>query len=238
MENRVNNTDDNLNRKEAGLDQAGPNDVQEENTLEEDRIERQIASEDMVEPNSVEEGEAASAEEEGTGDETEHESSGMDLKKKVKELEDRLKELEEENERYLFRLQRLQADFSNYKKRIQKERSALEDRAVEDFIINILPVLDNLERALSAADAAGEGEQEDRIAAGVRMVYNQLVKILEDAGLERIEILDREFDPHYHEAVMKVEAEGKEENQIVEEMQPGYMYKGKVIRPAMVKVAK
>ncbi|MEC9489179.1 MAG: nucleotide exchange factor GrpE [Halanaerobium sp.] len=212
------NDENNLQQEEAGLDKAGPNDVQPEDDVKE-------------EPEGI----RPDGNEAGSDRESNEEATCEVLQEKVANLESRLHQLEEENGKYLFRLQRLQADFANYRKRVQREKSNLEEMALEEFILKLLPVLDNLERALLAAGPAADNQQ--GIIKGVEMVYSQLLRELEKEGLERIAAEGEEFDPSFHEAVMKVQAEGRDENEIVEEMQAGYKLKGKVIRPAMVKVA-
>lgn len=134
-------------------------------------------------------------------------------------------------EEYLNRLQRLQADFENYRRRITKEKEEFHKYASESLICSLLPILDNFERAI----AAGEGEN---LLSGVEMIFRQLKEILEKEGLCSIEAVKTEFDPNRHEAVMTVENDDYPDNTVIEEFQKGYLLKDKVIRPAMVKVSK
>lgn len=137
-------------------------------------------------------------------------------------------ELEEQKDRYL----RLQADYDNYRRRTQKEKSELSIQVTQDLIADLLPVVDNFERALAAA-----GQDADSIRAGVEMVNRQFVSILEQNGLEAINTEDTQFDPNFHQAVMREENADKPDGTILQELQKGYMVKGKTIRPSMVKVS-
>ncbi len=131
------------------------------------------------------------------------------------------------------RLLRLQADFENYRRRTRQEREGWHRQAAEEVVSAILPVLDNFERALEHP-----GDRLEDFLAGVRMIYRQLDEILAEQGLERIPGAGGEFDPRMHEAVGRVETAEVQENTVLEELRPGYYFKGKVLRPAMVKVAK
>ena len=144
--------------------------------------------------------------------------------------EDKLKE---EIEVLKDKLMRHAAEFDNYKKRTQKEREDLYATAVCDTIEKILPVKDNLERALvSLADA------EESVLEGIKMIDKQFSDVLKNAGVEEIRSVGETFNPERHNAVMHEDAEDKEENTITEEFQKGYIYKDeKVIRYSMVKVA-
>ena len=138
-------------------------------------------------------------------------------------------ELEEQKDRYL----RLQADYDNYRRRTQKEKSELSIQVTQDLIADLLPVVDNFERALAAT-----GQDADSIRAGVEMVNRQFVSILEQNGLEAINTgNDAQFDPNFHQAVMREENTDKPDGTILQELQKGYMVKGKTIRPSMVKVS-
>ncbi|MEW6458085.1 MAG: nucleotide exchange factor GrpE [Bacillota bacterium] len=131
------------------------------------------------------------------------------------------------------RLLRLQADFENYRRRTRQEREGWYRQAAEEVVSAILPVLDNFERALEHP-----GDRLDDFLAGVRMIYRQLDEILAEQGLERVPGVGEEFDPRMHEAVDRVETTEVPENTVLEELRPGYYFKGKLMRPAMVKVAK
>ena len=129
-------------------------------------------------------------------------------------------------------LKRLKAEFENYRKRMVKEQTAMIERASAAVVERLLPILDNFELALMAADRTKDYES---MVRGVEMVYGELLEVLKREGLERIESLHRPFDPELHEAVMHAEGEG-DEIVVLDEMRPGYKLGGRVIRPAMVKV--
>ena len=136
-------------------------------------------------------------------------------------------ELAEKENRYL----RLQADFVNFRRRTRQEKEELAAVVTQNLLKDLLPFLDNFERALAAG-----GNDEGGLRAGVEMMYKQLVEALKKEGLEYIETKDKPFDPNFHQAVMRVEDSEKEDGTIVAELQKGYMVKGRVIRPSMVQV--
>ena len=123
------------------------------------------------------------------------------------------------------------AEFDNFRKRTEKEKSSMYIVGAKEIIENMLPVVDNFERGLAQAP---EG---DAFAEGMQMIYKQLMTTLEGLGVEVIEAVGKEFNPDFHNAVMHVEDEEAGENIIVEEFQKGYTYKGFVVRHSMVKVA-
>lgn len=151
---------------------------------------------------------------------------------KEEQLEDQLKKKNEEIEDLTNRLLRLQADFMNYKNRVEKDKETIFSYATEDLINQLLPILDNFERALDSI------EKEDGFYEGVKMIYEQIIKVLTDNGLKEIECIGKCFDPNLHHAVFMEESKDSEEGIILEVLQKGYMLKDKVIRPSMVKVAK
>ena len=139
---------------------------------------------------------------------------------KIEELEDRLK--------------RNLAEFDNFRKRTEKEKSAMFDMGAKSILEKLLPVIDNFERAFSTVPEDPEAAQ---YAKGMEMIYRQLLKNLADAGVTPMDCLGKPFDPNYHNAVMHVEDEEAGENTIVEVFQKGYMYRDTVLRFSMVKVA-
>ncbi|MFU0799708.1 MAG: nucleotide exchange factor GrpE [Xylanivirga thermophila] len=154
----------------------------------------------------------------------------------IEKAMDMLKEVTKEKEEYLALSQRLKADFDNYKKRNQSAVSNAYDDAVGETIEKILPVLDNLERAL---ESMKQGECPESFVQGIEMVVKQFREVLSKMDVHEIEALNKPFDPNIHHAVMQVEAdEGQESDIIVEVLQKGYKHKEKVIRYSMVKVAK
>ncbi len=143
-----------------------------------------------------------------------------------------LAEEKEKAEKYLANWQRAQADFINYKRRSEQERAEVVNYANSTLILNTLPVLDDLERALSnVPDELAESPWVD----GIRHIYRKLQAVLEAQGISVIEAEGKDFDPNFHEAVMSVEGE---EGKVIEETQKGYKLRNRVIRPTKVKVGK
>ncbi|CAG7913579.1 Protein GrpE [Mammaliicoccus sciuri] len=145
------------------------------------------------------------------------------------ELEQLKQKANEEEEKYL----RLYAEFENYKRRMKQEASITKDYQAQRVLTDVLPALDNMDRALKQ-----EGESEDFLTfkKGVDMVYNDLLKSLKDNGLEEIESYNQPFDPNVHQAVMQDNNPDFESGVVTEELQRGYKLKDRVLRPAMVKV--
>ena len=129
------------------------------------------------------------------------------------------------------RMKRLQADFENFRRRTRQEKEELSNMVVQDFIKELLPMLDNFDRAMAA-----EATDAAKFQQGVEMIYNQLTEIRKNKGMELIDTKDAKFDPNFHQAVMRVENPDLEDEAIAMELQKGYMVKGKVIRPSMVQV--
>ena len=151
-------------------------------------------------------------------------------------VEDMVKKLEGEKNSYLELCQRTRAEFDNYKKRNATLRAESLDEGVREAVTALLPVIDNLERALNV-DSAHEGTK--AVIEGVEMTISQMVGVLESLGLEEIEAEGSAFDPNFHHAVMQGEAdEDHPEGTIMEVFQKGYKLRGKIIRHSMVKVAK
>lgn len=132
------------------------------------------------------------------------------------------------------RLMRQMAEFDNYRKRTDKEKKQNYEIGAADFILKILPVVDNFERGLNAMT---EADKETSFAQGVEMIYKQLTKVLEDEGVTVIEAQGKEFDPMLHNAVMQQPSEEYESGIVIQELQKGYKYKERVIRHSMVMVA-
>jgi molecular chaperone GrpE len=130
------------------------------------------------------------------------------------------------------RLLRKQAEFENFRRRTEREREESSDYAMMEAIRPLLGTLDDFERALKAAPAEG-GE----FVKGVELIYNRLVDALKKLGLEPVESVGKKFDPNQHHAVQKAESDEVEEDTVLEEYQRGYNYRGKLLRPAMVKVS-
>ena len=145
---------------------------------------------------------------------------------------DRIAELERERDEYLDSLQRLKAEFDNFRKRTARESAAQSARAGEALVKELLPVLDDLERALVAA----EKHEEAKLEEGVRLVHRALADVLARAGLSEIET-GGAFDPHVHEALLAQPVEGADPGAVVEVLQKGYRLGDRVLRPARVVVA-
>ncbi len=150
-----------------------------------------------------------------------------------------IERLETERDQYLVTAKQLQADFENYRKRMGREQTAQIGRANESLLEQLLPVLDSFELALGSLE--GRSDEVAQVRKGVELVFAELLSVLERAGLERIDALGEPFDPNLHEAVAQVEAEGDAAHAqpvVADIMRTGYRLKGRVLRPAMVKVAK
>lgn len=150
-----------------------------------------------------------------------------DISKILNALAEKNRLLEEHAERYV----RLQADFDNFRRRTRQEKEELSVIVAQGIVLQLLPVLDNFERAL-----ASDSDQEAGLRTGVEMIYRQFIQVFEKMGVETIPAVGMEFDPQVHDAVMSVEDAGQTDGVIAEELQKGYTLKGKVVRPSMVKV--
>ena len=189
----------------------------EAETTEEENTEEVIAEE------AVEEDTEADAEE----DADEEKSSGGFFKKK-----DKKDKKDAQIEELTDKVRRQMAEFENFRKRSEKEKTQMYEVGAKGILEKILPVVDNFERGLK-----GMEESEDPFAQGLQMIYKQLMTSLEEAGVKAIESVGQEFNPDFHNAVMHVEDDEFGENEIVEEFQKGYMYHDSVLRHSMVKVA-
>ena len=179
----------------------------------------------------VAEDEAKEAETEDSKEsDTEEKKSG----KKLFGKKDKKDKKDEKIEELTDRLTRQMAEFDNFRKRTEKEKSQMYEVGAKDIIEKILPVVDNFERGL---DAVKEEDKEDPFIQGMEKVYKQLMTTLEGIEVKPIEAVGQEFDPNLHNAVMHVEDENLGENIIAEEFQKGYMYRDSVVRHSMVKVA-
>lgn len=175
--------------------------------------------------------EAAESEETSEGKEKKKFFGRKDKKdKKDKQIEELNKQVEDLTDR----VKRNMAEFDNFRKRTDKEKSAMFDMGAKAMIEKILPVIDNFERGLAQVP---EDKKDDAFVGGMEMVYKQMLKSLQEAGLEQIEAVGKEFDPNLHNAVMHVEDENLGENVVANEFQKGYTYKGTVVRFSMVQVA-
>ncbi|OLP65527.1 hypothetical protein BACPU_16150 [Bacillus pumilus] len=160
----------------------------------------------------------------------ETEEATHDGQSAFQEKMDELQQLLDEKENKILRVQ---ADFENYKRRARTEVETVQKYRSQHVVSDLLPALDNFERALRIDP---DNEQAKSLLEGMQMVYRQLIEALKSEGVEPIEAIGKEFDPNLHQAVMQVEDENYDSNIVVEELQKGYKLKDRVIRPSMVKV--
>ena len=189
---------------------------------EEAGAEKAVKEEASQEPEEAAKEEAA---EEAAG-EAAAEKKGF-FKKKKDPRDEKIEELTD-------RVKRQMAEFENFRKRTEKEKSTMYEMGARDIIEKMLPVLDNLERGIAAIPEEYKGTA---LAEGMDKICRQFQKTLEDAGVKNIEAVGKEFDPNFHNAVMHVDDESLGENVVAEELQKGYMYRDIVVRHSMVKVA-
>jgi molecular chaperone GrpE len=156
-----------------------------------------------------------------------------EMQKEIEDLKRQVAEKTELGQAYFAQLQRGQADFENYRKRIESEKARIADSACEEIVAGLLDTLDNFERAINHLEKLPDDESK-----GVLMVYKNMLEYLQTNGLERIAAAGCQFDPRKHDAIMMADFVGAEDGEILEEFQSGYTMKGKVIRPAKVKVAR
>ena len=196
--------------------------VEEETLEEQDSAEQEETADEAQEVSEEPEEEAEEDEE------ADEKKEGGKFFKKKKDKKDEM--IEELNDKYT----RLFAEFDNFRKRSEKEKTAMFEVGAKSIIEKILPIIDSFERGLATVP---EEEKGTGFAEGMDKVYKQLVTSLEEAGVKQIEALGQEFDPNMHNAVMHVEDENLGENIVAEEFQKGYMYRETVVRHSMVKVA-
>lgn len=144
-------------------------------------------------------------------------------------------DLARERDEYRDLLLRKTAEFDNYRKRVEREREAVGQSAAADLIAELLPLVDDLERALSA-EVDSEGAAAYR--AGVELIYKQLLDVLAKRGVTPIDTAGQSFDPHFHQAVAHEPSPDHDEGQIIDELRRGYVMRGRLLRPSMVRVAK
>ncbi len=144
-------------------------------------------------------------------------------------------ELQRQRDDFYDRLLRKTAEFDNYRKRVERDRQSMAEAVAADAVKDLLPLVDDLERALKA-DTGAEGAEAYR--KGVELIHRQLLEILRKRGVRAIEALGTDFDPHFHQAIAHEPAEGRRDGEVIEEFGRGYMLGDRLIRPAIVKVAK
>jgi len=163
------------------------------------------------------------------------EEDKKEKEKEIDELKKKLEEREKEVKEHYDRLLRVAADFENYKKRAAREKEEWVKYANEDLLKAILPFVDNLERALNHAEKA---ENNQSVLEGLKLTLQQLLQTLYRFGLSPVESVGKSFDPTVHEAMIAVETDQQEPNQVLEEFQKGYFLKDRLLRPATVSVSK
>ena len=193
-----------------------------------DERDNEVESEaDAATKEDAESDEIADEAEAKNSDESKSEKKIFGKKNKKDKKDEKIEELTD-------RLTRQMAEFDNFRKRTEKEKSQMYEIGEKDIIDKILPVVDNFERGLNGVK---EEEKNDPFIQGMEMVYKQLMTTLEGVGVKPIEAVGQEFNPDFHNAVMHVEDENFGENIVAEEFQKGYMYRDSVVRHSMVKVA-
>jgi molecular chaperone GrpE len=202
--------------------------VMDEETVAEEAVDTENATEtdETVEVESV--GETAEAEENADAEETTEEKAktGGFFKKKKDKKDEQIEELND-------RVRRQMAEFDNFRKRSEKEKSMMFDMGARTVIEKILPVVDNFERGFTTVD---EADKEDAFVQGMQQVYKQMMTELEAMGVKPIVAVGQEFNPDFHNAVMQVESEEYESGIVAQEFVKGYMYKDTVVRHSMVAV--
>ena len=211
------NKEEELKKAQAENTEAEVEETAEETTKAEE------AEETAEEANENVEGEEA--------DEAEGEDGKKGLFKKKPKKDKKDEMIEELNDKY----KRLFAEFDNFRKRSEAEKASNYEFGARDVILKVLPIVDNFERGL---DTIPEEEKGTPFADGMEMIYKQLMTALDDLGVKPIEAVGAEFNPEFHNAVMQTDLEEFGENIVSQEMQKGYMYKEKAIRPSMVAVNK
>ena len=205
---------------EKVLDEAMENST-EENASETQTDENVTSTEETTETADTEEAENADTDSEDS------DKKKSFFKKKKDKKDEQIEELTD-------KVKRQMAEFDNFRKRTEKEKSQMYDMGAKTIVEKILPVIDNFERGLAAVP---EESKEDAFVVGMDKIYRQMLTVLEEAGVTPIEAVGAEFDPNFHNAVMHVEDETLGENVVAEELQKGYMYRDTVVRHSMVKVA-
>ena len=210
--------------------------VDESQTGQEETAEQDTAESKNAETDSQSDAENSGSDREQT-EEDEPGSEAQDSKAEKKKLFGKKNKKDKKDEKIdelTDRLTRQMAEFDNFRKRTEKEKSQMYEIGAKDIIEKILPIVDNFERGLSSMP---EEEKATPFAEGMEKIYKQLMTTLEGIGVKPIEAVGQEFNPDFHNAVMHVEDEELGENIIAEEFQKGYMYRDSVVRHSMVKVA-
>ena len=207
--------------------------MEESKTMEQEPVTQE--EEIVVEDTKAEDvSETADQEEAQAEPETAEEDAGTDKKGFFGKKKEKKDKKDEQIEELTDKVKRQMAEFDNFRKRTEKEKSQMYDMGAKTIVEKILPVIDNFERGLAAVP---EESKEDAFVVGMDKIYRQMLTVLEEAGVTPIEAVGAEFDPNFHNAVMHVEDETLGENVVAEDLQKGYMYRDTVVRHSMVKVA-
>ena len=201
-----------------------PEELENEEKQQAEQPENEVVKENAPEEEVTQEQEEASGEE--PKKEEAQKKEGF-FKKKKDPRDEKIEELSD-------KVKRQMAEFENFRKRTEKEKSTMYEMGARDIIEKMLPIVDNFERGLAAI---AEDDRENPVAQGMEKIYKQLQKTLEETGVKVIEAEGKEFDPNFHNAVMHVEDESLGENIVAEELLKGYTYRDSVVRHSMVKVA-
>ena len=203
--------------------------MNEEETVETETVE---TSEEVTETaDAVEETENTAEQEDTSDEEAETEDASGDKPKKEGFFKKKKDKKDEQIEELNDRVRRQMAEFDNFRKRTEKEKSQMFNMGAKHIIEKILPVVDNFERGFSTVE---EADKEDAFVQGMSQVYKQLMTELESIGVKQIEAVGQEFNPDFHNAVMQVESEEYESGIVAQEFVKGYMYKDSVVRHSMV----
>lgn len=194
------------------------------------KVEEEFDMSDNVNQEHIADADVNNNQEEPSANEQQRAAEPASSEETNTELETLRAELEEQQQKLL----RAQADFDNFRRRTLKEKEELGKYASAKLITELLPVIDNFERALASGE---QGADVTSYAKGVEMIFRQLEGVLKTEGLTAMEAVGEHFNPEFHQAIMQVESEEHEEGVVVEEVQKGYILKDKVLRPAMVKVS-
>ena len=226
MENKQEKSQEEMVKEAVEEARKAAEETAEEETAQEtaEEVAEETAEETAQETSEEASEEAADSEKAEEGSEEKKKFFG---KKKKDKKDEKIEELTD-------KLTRQMAEFDNFRKRTEKEKSQMYEVGAKDIIEKILPVVDNFERGLAAVT---EEEKENAFVQGMEKVYKQLMTTLEGIEVKPIEAVGKEFDPNFHNAVMHVEDENLGENIVAEEFQKGYLYRDSVVRHSMVKVA-
>lgn len=204
--------------------------AEQDKNLEKDEQEKEIAGE-AVEKNA--DGDASTPDSASKAEKGEWQEEALDRKKKNRKEDKKEEAYKEKIDELEDRVKRQMAEFENFRKRTEKEKSAMFDVGAKSVIEKILPVVDNFERGLAAVP---EDEKSGAFADGMNMIYKQLIGELDKLGVKPIEAVGKEFDPNLHNAVMQTTSEELESGYVAQELQKGYTYHDMVIRHSMVAV--